>query len=191
MIDGYPSSCDGLNIYGPKSSCDSIGDLDNDRIVYGDYLIIDKYLSNPTTYPLNQEQKIRADVDGNNEINLTDRDLILYFESELDFNFPVCKDPDRDGFAIFNERHMGTDENSRCPKTATSNDEAVDALPSDFDDNRSVGASDISRILTKFGKNSQSADWNQAKRFDLDANGAVGASDISIVIKLFGKYCSD
>jgi hypothetical protein len=98
------------------------------------------------------------------------------------------RDTDGDGFFDSAERSMGTDPARACPQTGATDDEPVDAWPPDFNDDRYVDGTDLTRMAAqRFGANRGDPDYDP--RYDLDANGFIDISDIANVSNRFGQGC--
>src|SRR3990167_5107269 len=101
------------------------------------------------------------------------------------YTFPqLTDDTDRDGFTNTEEAYMGTNANSVCSATSIANDEAVDALPADFNDDRIVDNADTA-LLAAAGF----VPYNP--RYDLDTNGSINVFDGLIMGPYLGKNCTD
>jgi hypothetical protein len=89
-------------------------------------------------------------------------------------------DNDGDAFADGVEQFVTTNALSSCPQTAAMNDEAVDAWPPDFNDDRSVGVMDLLSMGPSFktAYGSEDGDPQYSARFDLDASGDVDVLDL-------------
>jgi hypothetical protein len=104
-------------------------------------------------------------------------------------------DPDCDGWATGNESSYGTLPLAACPATSAANDEPADAWPPDFNDNRSVEASDLLGAGTSFKRSlgSSIGDPNYNRRFDFNANATVDVNDLlgfgASFKSLFGRSC--
>jgi lysophospholipase L1-like esterase len=88
----------------------------------------------------------------------------------------------RDCIEVF----LGTDPGKACAATTTANDEAVDAMPADFNDDRTVNVTDRTLMVLAL-KAYNGGTYSQ--RFDLNADGAINVTDRTIValyIKLTG-----
>jgi len=55
----------------------------------------------------------------------------------------------------------------------------INNCPADFDNDGTVGASDLSQILANWGASNAA--------FDLDADGTIGASDLSLLLAAWGS----
>ena len=82
---------------------------------------------------------------------------------------------------------MGTDPAKHCPNTTTANDEAVDAWPSDFNDNRFTTLQDV--ILMGPAYNLATGSDPAKKRFDLSGNGFVTLQDVILMGPTYNKGC--
>ena len=96
----------------------------------------------------------------------------------------LTDDPDRDGFTDTEETYMGTNANSVCSATSIADDEAVDALPADFNDDRVVDNADSTLLSAAV-----SAPYNP--RYDLNADGEVDVIDVLFMGSYLGKNCTD
>ncbi len=86
------------------------------------------------------------------------------------------------------ENFVGTDPLRKCAATTTANDEAVDSMPADFNDDRSVNVTDRTLMVLALKAYSNGA-GTYNKRYDLNADGAINVTDRTIValyIKLTG-----
>src|SRR3989344_2535050 len=101
------------------------------------------------------------------------------------YTFPqLTDDTDRDGFTNTEEAYMGTNANSVCSATSIANDQAVHALPADFNDDRIVDNADTA-LLAAAGF----VPYNP--RYDLDTNGSINVFDGLIMGPYLGKNCTD
>ncbi len=80
----------------------------------------------------------------------------------------------RDCIEVF----IGTDPGKACAATTTANDEAVEPMPADLNDDRSVNITDRTKMVLAV-KAYTGGTYN--KRYDLNADGAINVTDRSIV----------
>ena len=76
------------------------------------------------------------------------------------------------------ENFVGTDPLRECADTTTANDEAVDSMPADLDDDRSVNVTDRTLMVLAL-KAYNGGIYKQ--RYDLNADGAINVTDRTIV----------
>jgi hypothetical protein len=99
-----------------------------------------------------------------------------------------ANDSDCDGFTVAREQFVGTDPTKHCNVTTTTNDEPVDAWPSDFNDSRTTNLSDVILMGPSYNKNSTQVGYNQ--RFDLNASNSVNLSDVILLGPFYNKSCA-
>jgi hypothetical protein len=99
-----------------------------------------------------------------------------------------ANDADCDGFDAAREEWMGTDPAKHCPNTATANDEAVDAWPTDFNDSRLTSLADV--VLMGPAYNQATGADAAKRRFDLNASGNVSLADVVLMGPFYNKGCS-
>jgi hypothetical protein len=100
-------------------------------------------------------------------------------------------DPDGDAYLTGEELYMTTNPNSRCPADTTSNNEATDAWPPDFNDNRSVNVTDVLTMKPPFGKSVGQPGYDP--RMNLAGAPATESINVTDVLKLkpvFGTTCT-
>ncbi len=95
-------------------------------------------------------------------------------------------DADNDGFTNGVESYLGTHPGSACPATPTADDEAVDAWPPDFDDDRFITSGDLSQVAARVGQTVPPA----AQRYDLNADGFITGDDLDLVAAVIGQGCT-
>jgi hypothetical protein len=98
-----------------------------------------------------------------------------------------ANDSDCDGFTVAREQFVGTDPTKHCNVTTTTNDEPVDAWPSDFNDSRTTNLSDVILMGPSYNKNSTQVGYNQ--RLDLNASNSVNLSDVILLGPFYNKSC--
>jgi hypothetical protein len=103
--------------------------------------------------------------------------------------WPVpASDPDCDGASTELEEFLATLPLDSCASTTTANDEASDAWPFDFNDDRISGLADVLRYMGKLGK--FQGDPAYAPRLDLDGSGGVTLQDPLLMIARIGMSCA-
>jgi CSLREA domain-containing protein len=100
---------------------------------------------------------------------------------------PDATDPDddNDGFSDGVEVATGTNPIDRCADTTTTNDEADDKWPPDFDDNRAVNVVDFSFWNAEYPSPPKPLN----ARADLNASGSVNVLDFGVWKTYFGTTC--
>jgi hypothetical protein len=117
-------------------------------------------------------------------------------------SWPVpAGDTDCDGFpnsvAASNkapESYVGTDPLKNCAATSTANDEAVDAMPPDFNDDRVINGQDTGKFGGPFGAYNKlitDGPFNgiPGVRFDFNGDGAINGQDTGKFQAYFNKMC--
>jgi hypothetical protein len=100
----------------------------------------------------------------------------------------AATDSDGDGYSDTVEQFIGTNPNAACSSTTTPNDEAVDAWPPDFNDDKTVDLLDGNVLRNLF--NSHTGDGVYQKRYDLNADGAIDLLDAQAIRVPYGTTCS-
>ncbi len=90
-----------------------------------------------------------------------------------------------DGFNSNVELYVGTDPLKRCSNTPAANDEAVDASPADFDDNRLIDINDVLTLKPIF----DIAVPSVSTRFDIVPNKVIDITDVLALKPIFGVSC--
>ena len=86
------------------------------------------------------------------------------------------------------ETSIGTDPMLHCNATVTRNDEAVDAWPTDMDDNQLTNLQDIGTFNALVGARN-GIDPRYTARNDLNADNLINLQDIGQLNPFFGKRC--
>jgi hypothetical protein len=103
-------------------------------------------------------------------------------------NWPVpAADPDCDGWNDTREDWVGTDPLDHCNDLPGTNDEPLDAWPTDFNDSRVTNLSDV--VLMGPVYNQSTGEDPAKRRFDLNASGAVNLSDVVLMGPFYNKGC--
>ena len=189
------NNVDNLDIYlyeiTPSSPCDSFGDVDmNGVITKNDAQLTLKYDAEEIT--LTEEQKRRADVNGDGDVDSVDALFILQYSQGLRDAFPVCtldtdndgipdyldEDDDNDGFTDDIEIYIGTDPLRAC---------GDNAWPPDFNNDRFVTIVDVLGYKGKIG--ARLGDTNYTPRYDLNADGFITIGDVLLMKPYIGKSC--
>ncbi len=102
-------------------------------------------------------------------------------------------DSDGDGFSDLHEQYLGTNPNSACPSTSTPNDEAMDAWPPDFNDDRQVTLTDLTSFLAPV-RHLSTLEGQPAfsYRWDLIADGRIWVQDMTTLlapVRYYGTSC--
>jgi hypothetical protein len=142
---------------------------------------------------LTDEQKRRADVDGNGKVDAVDAMFILQYVEGLRDAFPVCEDNDNDGIPNYQdpdddndgftdtvELYIGTDPLKAC---------GPNAWPLDINNDRyiTVGG-DVSKYTGKIGAKVGDAKYD--KRLDLNADGYITVGgDVAKYTGKIGQRC--
>lgn len=98
---------------------------------------------------------------------------------------PPPADYDQDGFSDAIENYLGTNPARSCPTTTIANDEAVDAWPPDFNDNKIIQIDDANAVSSRFNRAAQGAN----RRYDLNGDGWVRIDDVYQVSSRFNQSC--
>ena len=99
--------------------------------------------------------------------------------------FPAgSSDTDTDGYADSMETFVGTSTVLACPQTSIANDEAVDAIPVDFDDDGTVNGSDLLTFASAVGAG---INFAYESRHDLNMDYVVNGSDLLDMSAVFGQ----
>ena len=103
----------------------------------------------------------------------------------------VLADHDGDGYNGWVESFMGTDDTKQCNASGASNDEPLDARPTDFNDDRNINLLDINIMKPKFfTAANDSPPGTYDKRQDLNADTAISLLDINIMKPFFFTTCT-
>jgi hypothetical protein len=97
-------------------------------------------------------------------------------------------DGDSDGFDDSIENYIGTNPSVACPATTSRGDEATDAWPPDFNDDRAVDLLDITEFRARYGFGS--SDPNYSSRYDLNADGDSGVLDLAALRAYYEEVCT-
>jgi YD repeat-containing protein len=97
-------------------------------------------------------------------------------------------DDDNDTFLDTREHFMGTDALNGCSATAGLFDEAIDAMPTDVNDNRFTNLSDIVAYGAPFNSIAPGSRFDP--RFDVNASASVNLSDIVMFGLVFNTTCT-
>ncbi len=113
--------------------------------------------------------------------------------SQADFNNDgvgdACQNTDGD-YVTFNDAEevfVGTLPGVKCPADTSPNNEAIDAWPPDFNDDRSVGLQDVLQLIPVYLTNAPGPPYN--KRFDLNADNKIGLPDVLGFIPVYLATC--
>jgi Dockerin type I domain len=79
------------------------------------------------------------------------------------------------------ENFVGTDPLRACAATSTANDEAVDAMPADFNDDQKINVTDRTKMVLQLKAYTANNVTGYNKRYDLNADGAINVTDRTIV----------
>ena len=79
------------------------------------------------------------------------------------------------------ELFIGTDPLRPCAATTTANDEAVDAMPADLNNDRSVNVTDRTKMVLQIKAYNANNVTGYNKRYDLNADGAINVTDRTII----------
>jgi hypothetical protein len=90
-------------------------------------------------------------------------------------------DLDCDGWSDTQELAFGTDRSLACSRTFGTNDESPDAVPSDFNDDRTSNGADVISFNRYLGKVNA--------RWDLNMDGMVTGADILKLNPFLFKNC--
>src|SRR4029077_18085298 len=82
-------------------------------------------------------------------------------------------DTDGDGYSDVFESFVGSSTTRACPQTPMANDEAVDAMPVDFDDDGAVNGSDLLTFASAIGAG---INFGQEARHDLNMDHVVNGT---------------
>lgn len=97
-------------------------------------------------------------------------------------------DSDGDGYSDAIEQFVGTNPNQPCSSTTTANDEATDAWPPDFNDDKKVDIMDVTLLRARFGSNLGDATYQ--KRFDLNADNTIDILDVNAIRVPYDTVCN-
>lgn len=97
-------------------------------------------------------------------------------------------DDDCDGFASDVEVFVGTLPLAACAVTPAPDDEAVDAWPTDFNDDLSTGLSDVLRYIPVLNSTAPGPPYDP--RFDLNADDRISLADPISFIPFFNQSCA-
>lgn len=100
----------------------------------------------------------------------------------------AISDIDNDGFSDSLETAMGTDPAAACNSTTSPNDEAIDAWPSDFNDDTKVDITDVVLFRSAFGLSTGQAGFSP--RYDFNLDGKIDIMDVARLRTDFGKTCT-
>lgn len=100
-------------------------------------------------------------------------------------------DCDGDGFTGAAERYVFSrtttvDDQAACAETSALSDEANDRWPADFNDSRSVNASDVLALKLVFGTLVPPT----LPRYDIAPTGSITVSDVPAIKPVFGRVCT-
>ncbi|OGH37465.1 MAG: hypothetical protein A3B44_02505 [Candidatus Levybacteria bacterium RIFCSPLOWO2_01_FULL_38_21] len=181
-------------------SCDSFGDIDDSGyITSSDRNMMDRYLRGQTN--LTDEQKRRADVTGDGQINQSDIDKITAYLGGTASTFPVCEDPDNDGlpnyedqdddndkFTDTKEIFIGTD-----PLDACSDNRSDPAWPFDINNDTRANVLDINSFSVAGVLNTWEGNPKYNRRYDLNADRKVNVLDINLYSArgVLNTWCSN
>ena len=93
-------------------------------------------------------------------------------------------DVDGDGFSVWIETFIGTDDIHGASVTSTANDEPLDYWPPDFDDNQAVNSDDEDTVMDSL--DSRRGEDAYDRRFDLDASTKITMEDFGIIHSMVG-----
>ena len=130
----------------------------------------------PAGWTINSDKSVTGFLDGN-------RALSIRFGLRV-----TTQDSDNDGFSDDAEVYLGTDPNKACAVTPTTNDEAVDSWPPDFNDDRKATIVDVLFFGDKMTK--KIADDPTLKRYDFDMNGTINIIDVQYMSPYMTKTCT-
>ncbi|MEO7666914.1 MAG: dockerin type I domain-containing protein, partial [Dehalococcoidia bacterium] len=97
-------------------------------------------------------------------------------------------DADCDGFTSVTESRLGANPARQCAQTTAPDDEALDAWPVDFNDDRIVDSADMTRLGSAYNIGAGSPGYNP--RFDLNGDRRVDVADLVVVASFYNKTCS-
>lgn len=140
------------------------------------------------------------DRDGDGVLNTSDNCINVSNANQSDIDGDgigdVC-DSDIDGDGFLNtqassqkgaESYLTTNMYLACPATTTAFDEAADAWPYDFDDNRTINTTDVLQLKPVFLTSPTSANWNP--RMDINQSGSVNTTDVLQLKPVFLTSCT-
>jgi len=182
-----------INIFPP---CGSFGDVNLDGFVTeSDATMVGRHVMGIEI--LDEEQRIRADVNWNGKVEMVDAMVIQQYIQGLKNTFPVCtldtdndgipdyldEDDDNDGFSDEVELYIGTDPLDACPDVIGSpglcpgsDCDGDDAWPPDLNVDRSVDILDVLKFKPVINKPEA---YN--KRYDLNADGDIDILDVLLM----------
>ncbi len=109
-------------------------------------------------------------------------------QASLPWPVPVG-DADCDGFTATIEAFVGTDAAKHCSNTSATNDESMDAWPTDFNDSRFTTLADVNMMSGSYNKLKVNSDGYNG-RFDLNASDSVTLSDVALIAPFYNKSCT-